>query len=228
MSCINEIYESETIRAIGRRYNEESLIRLIGDRHHSDWKEVLDTNALVGETEETLETDLVDDSVDLGQETRKGDFRSYVMRVAQARYVMRKVLRILDESAKAHGLDALEHQALLQISGMPSGSLPIHALADRLDIVPAFASRLVKQLELKGLIERSNMEADKRVTLTSVNAKGTELLREIDENVHYQVAHFQRSIEPRDRISALAIFAFYVGEPTDSDVAKAIRGTLGN
>ncbi|WGW11687.1 MarR family transcriptional regulator [Saxibacter everestensis] len=165
-------------------------------------------------------------SVDLGQDVRQQDFGSYLTRVAEARYVMRKVLRILNESSKAHGLDALEHQALVQIAGTPSGAVAIHALADRLDIVPAFGSRIVKQLESKSLIERSSLEADKRVTLTSVTEKGLELLRQIDESVHYQMAYFQRGLNPRDRASALAIFAFYVGEPTDSVVAEAIRGLL--
>lgn len=164
--------------------------------------------------------------VDLGEDTRQHDFLSYMRRVAQARFVMRRVLRILDESAKSHGLDGLEHQALLQIAGTPTGSLAIHTLADRLDIVPAFASRLVKQLVSKGLIERSSLPADKRVTLTNVSAEGIELLRKIDSDVHYQMAHFQRGIETHDRTAALAIFAFYVGEPTDSLVGQAIRKML--
>lgn len=164
--------------------------------------------------------------VDLGQATRQQDFGSYLTRIAEARYVMRKVLRILNDSAKSHGLDALEHQALVQVAGTPSGGVPIHALAERLDIVPAFGSRIVKQLEAKGLIRRSNLEHDKRVTLTSVTPEGLELLRQIDETVHHHMAYFQNGLSPRDRASALAIFAFYVGEPEDSAVAQSIRATL--
>ncbi|MDB5940342.1 MAG: regulatory protein MarR [Polaromonas sp.] len=165
-------------------------------------------------------------SLDLGEDTRRHDFSSYLTRVAHARYVMRKVLRILDDSAKSHGLDKLEHQALLQVAGTTEGSIAIHRLADRLDIVPAFASRLVKQLESKGLIVRSNLEADKRVKLTAVTLAGTALLRQIDDDVHYHMARFQRSLMPRDRAAAMAIFAFYVGEDPDSAVATAIRDVL--
>jgi DNA-binding MarR family transcriptional regulator len=168
------------------------------------------------------------DPIDLGEDTRQGDFLAYVRRVAQARFVMRKVLRILDDCAKKHGLEGLEHQALLQIGGTPTGSIAIHLLADRLDIVPAFASRLVKQLEARNLIERSTLAADKRVTLTSVSAAGIALLRAVDEDVHYQMAHFQRGIGPEDRVAAMAIFAFYVGESADSNVATAIRTSLGD
>jgi DNA-binding MarR family transcriptional regulator len=166
-------------------------------------------------------------TVDLGEDTRQRDFLEYLQRVAQARFVMRKALRILDESAKSHGLDGMEHQALLQIAGTPSGALAIHKLADRLDIVPAFASRLVKQLESKELIRRSRPEEDRRVILTSISPKGMDVLRKIDSDIHYEIAHFQRGIDRHDRAAALAIFGFYVGEPVDSAVAKAIREMLG-
>jgi DNA-binding MarR family transcriptional regulator len=167
-----------------------------------------------------------DDSPQMIDEIRGLDFVTYMTLVAQARYVMRKVLRILDECAKAYGLEALEHQALLQIAGMPSRAVPIHVLAARLDIVPAFGSRLVKQLESKGLITRSNLKADKRVTLTTATEDGVALLEKIAEKVHYEIAHFQRTLEPKDRASAMAIFAFYVGEPGDSAVSEAIRSEL--
>lgn len=168
----------------------------------------------------------VRDAADLGEETRQRDFAEYMARVAQARFVMRKVLRILTDAAKQHELDGMEHQALVQIAGTPDSPIPIHLLADRLDIVPAFASRLVKQLEGRGLIERSSDATDRRVTLTSVSAAGLALLQRIDDDVHYQMAHFQRSLQPHDRAAAMAIFAFYVGENPDSDVAVAIRSML--
>jgi DNA-binding MarR family transcriptional regulator len=166
------------------------------------------------------------DAADIGEETRQRDFAEYMARVAQARYVMRKVLRILTDAAKKHGMDGMEHQALVQIAGTPDGQIPIHLLADRLDIVPAFASRLVKQLEARKLIERSSDATDRRVTLTSISEAGLQLLQLIDDDVHYQMAHFQRSLQPHDRAAAMAIFAFYVGESPDSAVAVAIRSML--
>lgn len=191
-------------------------------------EEPLNDKTLEHDTEQTtlgasLEREI---PIDLGEDTRQHDFRSYLTRAAQARFVIRKVLRILGDSAKSHGLDGLEHQALLQIAGTPGGSIPIHRLADKLDIVPAFASRLVKQLESKALIERSNLKEDKRVTLTQVTAAGVELLSRIDDDVHYEMAHFQRSLQPQDRAATMAIFAFYVGEEPDSEVGLAIRAML--
>ncbi len=143
------------------------------------------------------------------------EFIDYVTQVAEARYVMRKVLRILDECARQYGLEALEHQALLQIAGTPARSMPIHKLAARLDIVPAFGSRLVKQLEAKGLIFRSNLKADKRVTLTTATNQGVQLLEQISDKIHYEIAHFQRTLTAQERASAMAIFAFYLGHPVE-------------
>ena len=165
--------------------------------------------------------------VDLSEETRSTNFHAYIGSIAEARYVMRKVTRILDETARTHGLEPLQHQALVQIYGTASGSVAIHELASRLDIVPAFASRLVKQLEERSLIERALLAADKRVTLITIAESGVALLRKVDEEVHHQMAYFQRGLDERQRVAALAIFAFYVGEPTESAIARAIRGAAG-
>jgi DNA-binding MarR family transcriptional regulator len=143
------------------------------------------------------------------------EFIDYMTQVAEARYVMRKVLRILDECARQYGLEALEHQALLQIAGTPGRPMPIHKLAARLDIVPAFGSRLVKQLEAKGLISRSDLKDDKRVTLTAATEKGVQLLEQISDKIHYEIAHFQRRLTAQERASAMAIFAFYLGHPIE-------------
>lgn len=170
---------------------------------------------------------LVSDSViDLGDDLRRSNFRQYLAHANQARFVIRKVVRILTDVAKRNGLDGMEHQALLQVASVPGGQVPIHVLAERLDIVPAFASRLVKQLEARALIRRSRFEADKRVTLTSVTDAAMTLLRQIDEEIHFEVAYFQKGLSAPERMAALSIFAFYVGEPQDSDVASAIRASL--
>ncbi len=78
------------------------------------------------------------------------DRHRYFQGVAQARFVLRKVFRLIEEQAKLAGLDPLEHQALIQIYGSPLKRLRVKEVAERLDIVPAFASGLVKSLEGKG------------------------------------------------------------------------------
>jgi len=142
---------------------------------------------------------------------RVTDFSSYVTSIAHARHVIRKVLRIVDERAKGAGLEPLQHQALLQIYGSDNGDLNVNRIAERLDIAPAFASRLTKELEQRQLVERSQSKTDRRVVTVSATPAGAEILREIDNDVHKHVAYFQNQLSDHERVTALMIFAFYVG-----------------
>ena len=96
----------------------------------------------------------------------------YFHGVADARFVIRRVFRIVDERAKLRGLEPLEHQALIQIYGARVDDLRVGALAERLDISSAFASKLVKALVSRGLIALTGSEADQRVTHVSATAAG--------------------------------------------------------
>src|SRR4051812_14837746 len=78
------------------------------------------------------------------------DDHQYFIGVAEARYVLRKAFRIVEEQAKAAGIDPLAHQLLIQIRGSPAMELPVNQIADRLDISPAFASSLVTALVEEG------------------------------------------------------------------------------
>ena len=84
--------------------------------------------------------------VDMNDFARSENFQDYVHNIAQARFVTRRVLRVINDSAKEYGLEPLQHQALLQIYGA-SGRITVHQIADQLDVAAAFASRLVKHLE---------------------------------------------------------------------------------
>src|SRR6478736_1849013 len=90
------------------------------------------------------------------------DRHPYFQGVAQARYVLRKVFRLVEEEAKRAGIDPLAHQALIQIYGSPTGALKVKDVAERLDITPAFASSLVKTLAAKGLIATKKDKRDSR------------------------------------------------------------------
>ena len=75
--------------------------------------------------------------VDIREEQRASDFQAYAYNIAEARYVMRRVTRIANERAKKHDLDALLHQALLQIYGVGENEqLTVSKLAERLDELP--------------------------------------------------------------------------------------------
>ena len=154
---------------------------------------------------------------------RVGDFRSHVHNVAQARHVIRRIFRIIDEQARQLGLEPLEHQALLQIYGATGDTVSINRVAERVDIAPAFASRLIRALEGKGLVTRSQSQSDRRVTTVTATDEGVRLLQAIDDAIHMHVSYFQQLLPDGERFAALAIFAFYVGLASDSLVAEAIR-----
>lgn len=149
--------------------------------------------------------------------------KGYFHGVAEARYVIRRVFRIVDEQAKSAGLEPLEHQALIQIFGSPT-SLRVIDFAERLDIAPAFASRLAKRLADKRLVKRSASSDDRRSTFVEVTDEGRDLLAEIDGRVEVHVAYFQQQLSDAERAAALGIFAFYLGaSPKLDDIEDLVE-----
>lgn len=140
-----------------------------------------------------------------------GATAQYFQGIAEAHYVVRKVFRIVDELAKQAGLDPLEHKMLIQIFGARGGPLRVNEAAARLDVAPAFASRLIKTLEERKLVVRSPSDEDRRTTHVEATEAGRELLAEIDRNVRVEVEYFQRRLSDEERAGALRIFGFYVG-----------------
>lgn len=139
------------------------------------------------------------------------DRHRYFHGVAEARFVLRKVFRLVEEQAKLAGLDPLEHQALIQIYGSPLKRLRVKEVAERLDIVPAFASGLVKSLERKEFVTRVRSEKDQRVIFSAITAKGMDTLHRIDEQVHVHVEYFARQLDQNTREAVISMVMFYVG-----------------
>lgn len=139
------------------------------------------------------------------------DKHAYFAGVAEARYVLRKVFRIVEEQAKKYGLDPLAHQALIQIYGSPEMELQVNQIAARLDITPAFASSLVRILVDRDWVVRRRDDRDQRVTYVAITDKGREIMDAIDENVKFHVDYFVGQITPQEREGALSILMFYVG-----------------
>lgn len=152
-------------------------------------------------------------------------FHHYFLGIAEARHVVRKVFRIVDEQARRYGLEPLEHQTLIQVFGSPESSLRVNEVAERLDIAPAFASRLVRSLEGRELVKRSASPRDRRITMVEVTAEGRRKLAEIDEQVHVHVEYFQRQLDDSARVAALGIFAFYLGAVPDVRALERLLDT---
>jgi DNA-binding MarR family transcriptional regulator len=138
------------------------------------------------------------------------DRRHYFECIAEARFVLRKVFRIVEEEAKAAGLDPLAHQALLQIYGTPQ-ALRIKELAERLDISPAFASVVAKKLHRSGLISSVRSITDQRASRLTITKAGRTLLHAIDDRVQEHVRYFTQQLTAPQKERAVAILMFYVG-----------------
>jgi DNA-binding MarR family transcriptional regulator len=139
------------------------------------------------------------------------DRHPYFRGVAEARYLLRKVFRLIEDEAKRAGIDPLAHQALIQIYGSKNGALRIKEVAERLDITPAFASSLLKMLVAKGYVGRGRDSTDARVSWAKLTAKGRALLHRIDEQVQMHVDYFTVGLDPEQTEAALSVLMFYAG-----------------
>jgi len=139
------------------------------------------------------------------------DRHPYFFGVAQARYLLRKVFRLVEEQARRAGIDPLEHQALIQIYGSETGALKVREVAERLDITPAFASSLIQTLAGKRLVRRSRDADDQRVMWIEVTGKGRTVLYHVDEQVQAQVDRFTRGVAENRTEAAISILMFYAG-----------------
>jgi len=151
------------------------------------------------------------------------DFAGHVAAIAHGRFVLRQVLKILDECAVQGGLQPLSHQALLQTFGAQE-QLSVSGLAERLSVPPALVSRIVGGLEEDGLLQRSRSSDDRRVVAVSATTAGVERLREIDQHVHESIHRFSESLDDAGRLGALATFASYVGLDADPRLTPLFIG----
>lgn len=142
---------------------------------------------------------------------RATDRHVYFYGVAEARYVLRKVFRLVEDEAKGAGIDPLAHQALIQIYGSPKGMLKVKEVAERLDINPAFSSSLMKSLAVKGLVGTARDKKDGRVSWVKITKKGRALLHRIDEQVQIHVDYFTRGLSEKQTEAAVSILMFYAG-----------------
>lgn len=139
------------------------------------------------------------------------DKHLYFACVADTRFILRKVFRMIDEKAKDAGLEPLAYQALLQIYGSPQQRLRVNALAERLDIVPAFASNLLKGLTHAKLIRRASDPDDGRASVLHITATGRALCHRIDDDVRPLIARFTRALSLDHRETVLSVLISYIG-----------------
>ncbi len=157
--------------------------------------------------------------------TEDPSFQGYYNGIADAHHVLRRIQRIVDECARRADLEGLEHLALIQVFGHRE-ALKIGQVAERLDIPAAHASRILKELEGKGLVRRSPSPHDRRSTVVVCTAEGRTRLARVDDDVKRRVARFQEELADTERMAALGIFAFYAGlAPTWEDLDRLMSAS---
>lgn len=139
------------------------------------------------------------------------EFHTYMHNVAEMRVVIRKVQKIISDCARRNGLEPLHHQALIQVYGAQERRISVGGLADRLNVSPALASRLVGELEGERLARRLASKEDRRGIHVVATAAGIQRLYDIVEDVHREVTAFNARLLPEQRKAALEVFALYIG-----------------
>lgn len=157
-----------------------------------------------------------------GSRPAADELHDYFSRIADTRYIVRKVFRLIDEQAREAGLDPLEHQALVQLVGAPGRRLQMKDLANRLDVGADVASKTVSALQEKGYAVRTRSANDRRGIDVSPTTAAESLLAGIDVRVRAHIALLQHDLPRRVQLAALRMFAFYVGLAISPDVLAAL------
>ncbi len=139
------------------------------------------------------------------------DPHAYFLGIAQARSVVRRVIQIVEECAKGRGLESLPHQVLVQVFGSVAMELPVGRIAERLSISQPAASRLVKELEARGFINRHPDPDDLRIMKVRITKSGRAILRLIEGDVHEQLADFESRLAEDERAQLTSIYRAFLG-----------------
>jgi len=100
--------------------------------------------------------------------------------LAEFRYSIRRFLHFSEQTARAAGLEAQQHQALLALKGLPGGKqATISYLAERLQLQHHSAVELVDRLVERNLVQRQRDETDQRRVFVHLTAHGEEVLRDL-------------------------------------------------
>ena len=100
--------------------------------------------------------------------------------LAEFRYQLRHFLHFSETRAREHGIEPHQHQALLALKGLPTGTQPtIGELANRLELRHHTTVELVNRLEASGFVKRQPDPTDRRQILLHLTAQGTAKLRSL-------------------------------------------------
>ena len=105
-----------------------------------------------------------------------GDYQE----LAEFRFQLRRFFQFSEVQAREHGIEPQQHQALLALKGLPTGTHPtIVELANRLLLRHHTKVELINRLELAGFVKRQSDPADGRQILLHLTPQGTAKLRSL-------------------------------------------------
>lgn len=101
---------------------------------------------------------------------------------------LRRFARVVDNEARAAGLEPQQYQLLLMLKGLPADRpRTIRTIADELLIRHHSAVELVDRPEQKGQVERMRSEADRREVVIRPTAQGEETLRKLADFARHEL-----------------------------------------
>ena len=116
--------------------------------------------------------------------------------------VARMVRTLADRRARAHGMTRAQWMILFRLRRFPG--MTQRELAEILEVEPISVGRLVDRLEGRGLVERREDPADRRVWRLHLTDDAAPVLTEIDEARHIFDAEATRGLGGADRRAAIA------------------------
>ena len=141
--------------------------------------------------------------------------------VADSRFLLRRAFRIIDDEARRSGLDPLDNQLLVQLRGAPDMTHSVSELAMRLDVPLNLVSRLSRELERRGYVDRLSSTRDRRVTLVRATQAGLDVASEIGARARERFSTLRDVLSEERRIAALEVwvrnFGIEMPLPASSD-----------
>ena len=99
--------------------------------------------------------------------------RAELVRTAEMRVALRRLLRRTEELAAEQGLTSQRYTLLLQIEASPERESTVGELTEKLQLGQTAVTEIVKRAVASGLIERRRSEEDARVSLLRLTPEGS-------------------------------------------------------
>ena len=104
-----------------------------------------------------------------------------------------------DQACAEHDITTAQFNVLRILRGThPGGYARCDIVGRMLDRAPD-VTRLIDRLEARGLVERDRSTEDRRRSVTTITAKGLELLDRMEPNIEALNRHVEERLSPEDR-----------------------------